>query len=206
MRLSIVILFLLLSTAFLGTAAAQSSETLRIGGFYPESIDDGVTFGFHLKRAIDERLDFGFSGDYFGKKYKSDTEIDTGGMTNTVITNFEETIIMIPLFLNLDYKLLLDYPIVPYIGGGAGYTLLWDKYDNYKSPYDEERDFYHGFAWQAYAGTTLQISSKAVLVLEGFYNNSKPSKKEEEDNSGRPVRTEIDVTGYGFRVGIKFTD
>ena len=204
-----IIVSLLVFFTLVDFASAQSSETLKIGGFYPEeSLDNGIIFGLHLKRPVDERMDFGFSAEYFGVKSTDSTEIQKNDFT-AGNEELEESYIMVPIFLTLDYRLIIDFPFTPFVGGGAGYILLWDKYDNYyhdSSIEEDYTDLYHGFGWEAYGGIMMNISTKSVLVGEAFYTSGKPSckEKDDEDAIGRPTRTELDISGWGFRIGIRF--
>jgi len=196
---SFILIFLI--TLIAGSAfAVGNSTSIQLGWLNPEATETGFIIGLTQSRVVDEMVELGVSIDYFSNKH---TELfDTSG-TEVSFIKLQTNTIMIPLMLNLTIKLPVTSPIKPYLGGSVGYVLLWDKYKNYETdPKIDETKFYGGFGWRVAAGGMYQLGAMSDLTAEVFYNGAKPSRDEGEI-SGFPAFTEVDMSGVGFRFGVK---
>ncbi len=57
--------------------------------------------------------------------------------------------------------------------------------------------------WRIGIGSEFTLGRYTAIGSEAFYNHAKPSH-DEDVNFGLPIRTEVDMSGYGFNVQFKF--
>lgn len=204
-RIFILAVLALVILAF--TAYAQKVTYIQVGNFKPKSTDGGLYISFGSAKEFDERVELGFSADLFVKEYTDDIEyyeppaLPGQPPSTTVITNSQARVTMIPLIADALVKFPIEFPIIPYIGGGIGYNLMWYGFDNYLTD-ESERQFYGGVIYRLMAGGMYPLGSKSAFLAEIFYNSSKPSHKE-DDSAGLPTRSEIDMSGVGIRIGFR---
>ena len=189
-----------------GLSAQESATIINIGSFNPKATDSGFIFGVGQSRIFDERVELGFSIDFFSNKYTDQKTVDTvttgGGTTYTTEQMLLETnTIFVPILANLTVKMPVEFPIIPYIGVGIGYSLLWDTYSNYELDIKDTK-FFSGFGWRLAAGGLYPLGSRSALTCEVMYNGGKPSRSEDAE-FGLPTWQEVDMSGLGFRLGIK---
>lgn len=188
-----------------GLSAQESATIINIGSFNPKATDSGFIFGVGQSRIFDERVELGFSIDLFSNKYTDETSVpDTlisGTQTNTKQVSLETNTIYIPLLANLTVKMPVEFPIIPYIGVGIGYSMLWDTYKNYEDDIKDTK-FFSGFGWRLAAGGLYPLGSRSAITGEVFFNGGKPSRSEDVEE-GLPTWQEVDMSGLGFRLGIK---
>ncbi|NQS98449.1 MAG: hypothetical protein HQ591_08350 [candidate division Zixibacteria bacterium] len=202
--LIVVVMFLFSA----GAVYAQNSLSyIQIGSFNPKAADSGLIIGFGTAKMVDERVELGISLDIFTKQRTDEERISwedpvTNVVIDTVITNFESTIYMFPIMAYACVNFPVEFPITPYVSGSIGYTLLWNSYDNYVSGAGET-NYYGGFGYRFAVGGMYPLGSKSAFIAELFYNSSKPSHSE-ETAIGLPTRTEVDMSGLGICLGLKF--
>ncbi len=186
---------------------AQSSVyNIKVGMLNPKATDTGFTISFGSSREFDDRVDLGISLDFLSKRRDDEETIswkdeDSGTTIDTVVTNFESSITMLPLMVNLTVRFPMESPFLPYGTAGLGYNLLINKYNNYESG-DEETNLYRGFCYRLGVGTLYPIGSNSSLIVELFYFISNPSHSE-DTSFGLPVRTELNMSGIGLHIGVR---
>jgi hypothetical protein len=188
------------------TFALGNTTTIQLGWLNPDATDTGFIIGIGQSRVFDEMVELGVSVDYFSNRHTDEETVSdssTGGPTNltTKQVNLETNTIMVPLMANLTIKLPVTSPIKPYIAGSIGYVMLWDKYKNHEEGIDQTK-FFSGLGWRVAVGGMYQLGSMSDLTAELFYNGAKPSR-DAEDALGLPTFTEVNMSGIGFRFGIK---
>jgi hypothetical protein len=109
---------------------------------------------------------------------------------------------MLPLMVKLVYLTEVAPKLDLRINGGIGYTFLWNTAAFYEEGI-EESQFFSGFAWQIGAGISLPVSRAADFFGEINYFSSTPSRDEGETAAGLPKRTEVDMSGFMLRLGIR---
>ena len=203
----LVLFAALLLFVFSSAYSQHNLSYFQIGSFNPKATDAGLILCFGTAKMVDERVELGVSLDMFTKRSEDEEEIATeidpsGTVTTTISTNFESTVYMFPLMAYTCINFPVEFPVTPYITGAIGYTFLWNSYDNYVTN-EGETNYFGGFCYRFGVGGLYPLGSRSAFVAEVFYNSSKPSHKE-DIQAGVPTRTEVDMSGMGFRIGLKF--
>jgi len=208
MSKKVILSVLVLSMLFCGSAFAQKLTYIKIGNLNPKATDSGLILSLETAKEFDDRVELGVSMDLFMKDYTDETTVWETNPADpnappiaTVATNFESSVLMIPLMGNVLVRFPVEFPIIPYASGGIGYTLLWYKFDNYLTD-DSESQFFGGFTYRLGVGGMYPLGAQSAFIGEIFLNGSKPSHKEETE-VGLPTRNEINMSGLGFRFGIR---
>jgi hypothetical protein len=194
---------------FLTTFAKAPYTEFKIGYFDPKAAKPGYIFGANLGRMIDESLSWSFELNYFQKSYNKETKVEDieipGSGIDPEIKQLELSYktIIVPIFLKLNYEHPLGKRSPFYARGsaGIGWELVWNKEDNYITKIHKTR-FYHGFGWQGNLGIGLEMSSTSNLFADIMYNSSKPKRNEKKNEVGMPTWEELDISGFGIRVGV----
>ena len=203
----LVLFAALLLFVFSSAYSQHNLSYFQIGSFNPKATDAGLILCFGTAKMVDERVELGVSLDMFTKRSVNEEEVGSGEVTggvqqDTIITNFESTVYMFPLMAYTCINFPVEFPVTPYITGAIGYTFLWSSYDNYIEN-KSETNYFGGFCYRFGVGGLYPLGARSAFVAELFYNSSKPSHKEDVQE-GMPTRTEVDMSGMGFRIGLKF--
>jgi hypothetical protein len=197
-----------LTIVFSTNIFAQGSFTdFKIGLLMPSDAETGFIGGIGFGKMVDENIGAGLEISYYGKTFTKEEEVDndpgTGGIpgTTTILTEIENSTTLIPIIFNIVLVTQAGPSFDLRFTAGVGYELMWVNEVNYKENIDETR-FYSGFAWQAGAGLSLPMSRNSDVFAEALYHGGTPSKDEGKE-FGLPVRTEIDMSGLMFRLGIR---
>ena len=188
------------------TQGAKPFTQFRFGTLNPKDAKSGLILGVRVGRDFDNMILVGFSADLFWKKYTEESEIaDSVTSGGTVITTVQRdvdyTTLILPLMFTADVKIPIENsPIRPYFGGGIGYQLLFNKEENFEQDISDSR-FYSGFGYQLQVGAEYEMSPHTGFYLEGFYNGCK-AKRGEDSAAGLPTWEEVDISGFGFRIGL----
>lgn len=206
-----VMLPILLLTAFVfaevGHAQALSATTLKVGYFNPKNSKNGFIFGAGYSWIVDESVDIGIAVDYFRKNYTEETQIAqsvsaSGTVEDEIRTDAEFTTNILPIYGVLNVKFpagtYLDY----FLSGGLGYEMLFSKEQSFGENSKNTSRFYSGFKWIVSGGVMYRVGSRSSFLAEIFYDGTKVSR-DKKDEVGAPVRYEVDLSGIGFRVGIR---
>ena len=152
-------------------------------------------------------VDMGMSIDLFRRSYQRDIliaqEVSDGKVVNDKFQrDLDFSTTAIPIMGTITVKLSADKPFTYFMGGGLGYAMMWNKETNYIEEVSEKR-FYHGFTWQLGGGMMYQLGSRSHLVGEVFYNDAHLKRDKGKNAEGLPVWTEVDLSGFAFRLGIR---
>jgi hypothetical protein len=204
-RISILLMF----AGWIGTSAAQQMRFLEVQGgvLNPKGARRaGLIFGANYGISVDERVDLGLGLSVYHKGYRETTGIDTsqtgaGSEVHRVMTPLEYSTTIIPLTASVTVHIPFQPPLGYYIGGSLAYEFLFDKYTNYETG-DKDNARFGGFGWMARAGAELIIGTRSSLTLEAFYNGC-TVKGDRKKISGMPSWKEVDLSGLGFRGGIR---
>ena len=205
MRNLLTILIIIFISA--STFAQGSFTDFKIGLLMPSDAETGFIGGIGMGKMVDENIGAGFELNYYGKTYTKDEEVGydpgtsgTPGAT-TIVTQIENSTTMIPIMFNLVLLTQAGPNFDLRFTGGVGYELLWVNENNYEQNVDETR-FYSGFAWQIGAGASIPMSRNSDIFGEALYHGGSPSK-DKGTEIGLPVREEVDMSGFMFRLGIR---
>jgi hypothetical protein len=199
-----IFIMLGIMTGFL-YAQTKFSE-FQAGVLIPEDAETGFIGGVTFGRMVDESVGWGIEIDYYRKTYIKQTKVpqEEQGQTEPVlvITEIENSTTMLPVY----FKLMAHTQLLPKLdlrlGGGVGYEFMWNSVSNYVENKADTR-FYSGFTWQAGAGLAMQLSRASDLFLDLSYHGGKPSRGESTNEEGLPVYTEVNMSGFMIRGGIR---
>ncbi|TKJ40625.1 hypothetical protein CEE37_06580 [candidate division LCP-89 bacterium B3_LCP] len=187
---------------------AQSVTKIKVGTFNPKNARAGLIVGFTTGQKVDERLDFGFGADLFIRKFSQESQVDTsttsGGTTTSGIeTEIEYSMYALPLMVHLDFNIMPETVLKPYIGIAGGYEILFSHEANYLTGEKQSR-FYGGFGWQMMIGAEFPIGHQSALLGEILYNGCVAKRSKGSNEQGLPLHEELNFSGLGFRVGLRF--
>ena len=203
----VVCVVLLLTAAPQAFAQANSTTKVKAGYFTPKGSKAGFIFGGSYAWVVDEAVDIGIAVDFFRKNFTDETElaktVDANKVTETeIVKNADFTTTILPVYGVINVKFpagrYLDYVI----SGGLGYEWLWSKIQTYDGTDYNETKAYGGFKWLLSGGIVYQVGSRSSFLAEVFYDGTKVSR-EKKAEQGAPVRYEVDLSGIGFRVGVR---
>lgn len=209
-RLMVMLPILILAAfvvAQVGYSQAMSTTILKAGYFNPKSSKNGFIFGAGYSWIVDESVDIGVAVDYFRKNYTEETQIAqsvsvSGTVEDEIRTDAEFTTNILPIYGVLNVKFpagtYLDY----FLSGGLGYEMLFSKEQSFGENSKSTSRFYSGFKWIVSGGVMYRVGSRSSFLAEVFYDGTKVSR-DKKDEVGAPVRYEVDLSGIGFRVGIR---
>ena len=201
--LSLIILLISVSSVF-----SQGVKILEIRGGYldPKGTESGLILGTSFGFFFDERVDITLGVDYFHKTYRKETVVaDTGYISgveeSTVMRELEYNTTILPITASANVRLPFHRFTYWYAGVGLSYQFLFNTEHNLRQDIQEKRN-YKGFGWIVRAGIEYNVGSRSSVFAELFYNNCK-AKGNEEKIEGLPVWDEVDISGLGFRGGIR---
>lgn len=202
-KLLFVSLLLLLCTSLFGQ---EKFTEFQAGFLVPEDAKTGFIGGITFGRMLDENIGWAVELDYYGRTYEKSTEVPDEGWSETnpvtVTTEIENSTTMLPIFFKLVYLTQVGPNFDLRVGGGIGYEFMWNSETNYRLNVDKTR-FYSGFTWQIGGGLSLPISRAADFFGDVSYHGGTPSRDEGETEEGLPLRTEVDMSGFMVRLGIR---
>ncbi|OQX95723.1 hypothetical protein B6I21_03970 [candidate division KSB1 bacterium 4572_119] len=188
-------------------AQAPSATTLKVGYFNPKGAKAGFLFGGSYSWVVDESVDFGIAVDYFRKNYTQETTIaqtvnQDGTVENEIATEAEFTTNILPIYGVINVKFpagtYLDY----FASGGLGYAMLFSSEETFIEGGSKNNRFYSGLKWLVTGGIMYRVGSRSSFLAEVFYDGTKVSR-DKKNEEGAPTRYEVDLSGIGFRVGIR---
>ena len=192
---------------FAGCTFAQNKMTeFNVGFLGPADAKSGFYGGLNMGRMIDENVGISLGLHIYHSSYTKDSKVgenSNGQITESdYTTEIEQSANLFPLFFQIHYVGPITQLFDLKVTGGIGYELLWNSVTNYSENKDAT-EFYHGFGWSLGAGVSMPISRASDLFVEAFYHGGSPSRDQGKNEVGLPVRTEIDMSGFGVRVGIR---
>jgi len=192
--------------------AAQQVIGIQLGFHNPKATDTGFIIGGTIGLEIDERFDIGVGLDFYRKSYEENTTIadedDEGNLIHKEVTDVKSSVFMLPLMIHARYKIPLgsavEIPLMPYVQGGLGYIMSWYGYENYETQVDENK-YFGGFGFRVAFGAMYQMGSSSQFSFELYYMSASLTHEEDDEEIGRPVRSELDMSGLGVRLGLHFS-
>ncbi len=183
-----------------------SATTIKAGYFNPKGSKAGFIFGGSYSWIVDESVDIGIAVDYFRKAHKQETKIadslTAGGIViNEITKEAEFTTNIVPIYGLINVKFPAGYSLDYFVSGGLGYEMLFSKEQNFVKNEKTSR-FYSGFKWILSAGIVYRIGSRSSFMVEALYDGTKVSR-DKKNEAGTPTRDEVNLSGFGIRVGIR---
>ena len=197
---------------FLGVVGLTFGQGVRVlelrGGYLnPKGTAAGFIFGGAYGVSVDERVDVSLGFSYFNKSYKKESVVaDTGYVSvldeRTVMRELEYSTTLLPVCFNVNVRIPFQPPVYYYVGGSLSYQFLFNTEKNFEAGISEKRN-YRGWGWMVRAGVEYVIGSRSSVILEALYNIGKVKRNVEETVEGLPIWDEVDVSGLGFRAGLR---
>ncbi len=180
------------------------------GGFLePDGTPTSQTLaGVKLAAMPDSRVHLGVLVDW-AHKGSTATEIVTtstgpnGEEIRTQRELAEASTDLVPMMGFLQFTGAGRLPIIPYIGGGGGYQMLFLSADDFTTGNTFDAT-YGGWAWQAWAGVAIPFGRNVRLNGEVFRTGGTVSRDVDDISGPGGLREELDVDGAGLRVGLAF--
>ena len=186
---------------------ALSATTLKVGYFNPKGSKAGFVFGGAYSWIVDESVDIGIAVDYFRKNYTDETEIaktvtDGKIVERQIVKNAEFTTNILPIYGVVTAKFPAGFNLDYFLSGGLGYEMLFSKEAIYGENAKETSRYYSGMKWMVSGGIMYRIGSRSSFIIEALYDGTKVSR-DKKNEAGTPSRYEVDLSGFGIRVGIR---
>lgn len=110
---------------------------------------------------------------------------------------------LIPITANLQVNLARGGSLVPYVGIGGGYQVLFLNAEDFSTGEDFDATF-SGWTWQLFGGLQLPLSGSARLVGEAFLHQGEADREVDDEVSGFTYREIVDLDGAGMRFGLSW--
>ena len=200
-----------LTTAILLAAGSVMGQNMKsfefmVGSLNPKDVKPGMVWDVKYGIAVDEAVDISLGIELFNKSYRKTSavaeEISQGGtVTTTRQLEVEYNALLLPLTANATIHLPMSPPFGLYLGAGLSWQFLFNKENNFEDDISESRT-YNGGGWVARIGGEMQLGARSSLLAEIHYNNCRV-KRNADKKAGLPVYDEVDVSGLGFKVGLR---
>jgi len=203
-----ILTMVVLVVSFMGTAFSQNKMTeFNVGLLAPADAEGGFFGGVNFGRMVDEKIGISLGVHVYHSSYTKESKVgeDDGNgqiVTSQTATELDQSATLIPLYLQFHYTGPITQSLDLKVTAGLGYELLWNSVTNFRE--DKERtDFFSGFGWNVGAGISIPISSASDFYGEVLYHGGTPSSDEGKTDEGLPLRTEVDMSGLGLRIGLR---
>jgi len=192
------------SYAEVWTPRSRTGEINLHGGLFSPNSTGGVgpSLGLRIGLDLGQHVLLGVMGDW-NFKVKSLLE-----PVPAALPGFEPSIELaridaqlIPAMMFLQVKLTNQFPIVPYMGVGAGYEWLLLSAHDYRTEAEAHKT-YANYAWQGFGGLGLRLSPGVRLDGELFYNGALLKRDVTDELTGVTWSETVDANGVGARVGL----
>ncbi|HEX05358.1 MAG TPA: hypothetical protein ENH10_09445, partial [Bacteroidetes bacterium] len=189
----------------------ESLYGIQLGFHNPKVAKTGFIVGGSVGTAMDERFDVELSLDFYRKSYEETSKIYAGGggiQPNNEAILLESSVLMLPLMAHARFKVPMSeqfgYPVLPYAQVGFGYIMSWNNYKNFADKIDDSK-YFGGFGLRFALGAMYQVGSSSRVSLEAYYMWASLTREEKDAVEGNPVRSELDMSGVGIRLGLHFS-
>jgi len=204
-------LFLLLAALLMFNVAnglAQVRPTgIRLGYLDPKGSQAGLILGVDLTAQVDETVELGVTINGFRKSYEKTTtiaqQVSAGGL---IEKHVQQELAFTTFFLPIMAEAIVHFGREDFhffANGGLGYEMLWNNENNLVQQ-KRERRYYSGFTWLAGGGFQQRLGSRSAFIGEVFYHNATVKRNQSKNTEGLPVWSQVDLSGVGFRGGLRF--
>jgi hypothetical protein len=186
---------------------AAGVSQLHVGFFDPDGSQDArFALGVRGGPMLDQHLQLGLGLDWIHKAENASTvsssTLGPGGVPIVVQQQISRASVnLFPIMAFIQFTASEDLPIVPYVGGGAGYQVMLLSGDDYVTGEWFEGTF-GGWGWQAWGGAALPLGARTRLTGELYVNGAELSRDANDLDTGLTVRETVDADGMGLRFGV----
>ena len=203
-------IFFLLIPIFI--SAQYKTGTVKLGVFDPSATGSGFVIGYEGGNYIDEGFNYGWSVDWFHKKYTDQKLVkefnNEFGFIDSELnelrakTNLHD----IPVMFNITGKFSIAPKMDLYFTGSAGVEVLLIFYRSFQNPEDDNFKSAFDFTWRIGSGVSYQIGRRSEFLAELTYHAAKPSWTFDVNENGRTrvFERSYDLSGIMMRVGFRF--
>ena len=110
---------------------------------------------------------------------------------------------ILPITANLQVNLATDGPMIPYVGIGGGWQVLFLNAEDFATGEEFDATF-SGWMWQLYGGVQFPLSGQARLVGEAFLHQGDAEREVDDVLTGATYREIVDLDGAGMRFGLSW--
>jgi len=180
---------------------------ISLGLYSPPEIESGLTIGYGYYRYIDDMVSAGVGMDAFWTNYMKASSVETEetGLGQEIITQQVEidmTSYLLPLMGTVRVILPIELgAFSPYTNVSLGWNILFNNETNYVTGEQTFR-FFNGFGWGLGMGASLGLGEKSSFGIETYYRSAKMKANVDETELGLPIYDELDMTGFGFQIGL----
>jgi hypothetical protein len=169
-------------------------------------VKSGIIWDVKYGIAVDEAVDISLGVAFFNKTYTQSStvaeDVSAGGTVNTTKQlEVEYSAFLLPITANATIHLPMSPQFGLYAGAGLSWQFLINKENNFEEDIEDTRTF-NGGGWVARVGGEMQLGTRSSLLAELHYNHC-TVKGDTKKKEGLPVWDEVDVSGMGFKVGLR---
>ena len=182
---------------------------IHIGFFDPtEDFSTGFAGGFRAGPLVDPHIQLGVAVDWW---HKSESQTVTfgggplpgGGSATRQRELSRSSANLFPILGFVQVQGDEDMPVIPYVGVGAGYEVLFLSADDFQSGASFDAT-YGGFGWQMWGGAAMPLSGRTRVTGEVFYNGAEVGRDVEDAMTGETFRELVKMDGVGMRFGLSW--
>ena len=200
---TLLIILFLFCTSLL---AQDKYFELHGGVLIPKDAKTGFIGGVCFGRMVDQSVGWGIEVNYYRKSYTEEDiyKLPVEGQVEPRIVEIkaENSTTMLPVYFKLSLLTQIASGLDLRLSGGLGYEFMWNSVTDHEQDIDESH-YYSGFTWLAGAGLSMPVSGATDLFAEVNYHGGSPSRDAGETAEGYPVRTEVRMSGFMIRGGIR---
>ncbi|MBI1937885.1 MAG: outer membrane beta-barrel protein [Ignavibacteriales bacterium] len=210
MKKILYVIVLLPSLAF----AQMDVGAVKLGYFDPSATEGGFIIGYEGGWFVDDNFSFGWSADWFHKKY-TDRQLvkEYNDFYGPIYSELNElraktNLHSIPLMFTINANVPISPRARAFFTGGAGLEVLLIFYRNYEKPEDDEFQGAFDFSWRLGGGILYELGERSNVFVELAYHSSRPSweyeVKDKITNRTKILERSFDMSGMMMRVGFRF--
>ena len=110
---------------------------------------------------------------------------------------------LLPMTANLQVNFATEGPMVPYVGIGGGWQVLFLNAEDFATGEEFDATF-SGWMWQLYGGVQFPLSGNARLLGEAFLHQGDAEREVDDVLTGATYREVVDLDGAGMRFGLSW--
>jgi hypothetical protein len=192
-----------------GGSNSRGVGQIHAGFFDPDGApQSGALFGFRGGQLIDDNVQLGVGVDWRHESANaSAVSQEAPGPGGTIIVTRQDlarsSSNLFPVMGYLQAQGPSSMAVIPYIGVGGGYEVLFLSAEDFTTGEQFDGTF-GGWGWQLWAGAAVPMSSRARITGEVFMNNAELNREVDDPTTGQTLRQSVDMDGLGLRLGLSW--